>query len=347
MTTFGITKMDTTASMMRLIYLSALIALGLGWAMPLLGQRQGATLHYLSLPATTKTMALGGVTTSIVANDVALALESPALFGLEHEGQLSLSYMNYLGEVNLGTAFYGRRLGVRSAWGVGARFVDHGMQDERNQRGEYLGTFRPRDLSLQASYSHELTEYLRLGLSLKGVYTTLAGYTAWGLGADLGLNYFSENKERSVGISLVNVGALLKPLGSGSQEPLPWDLRLGYSQQFAHAPLQIHLTAYDLRPRRSGEFTPTGLGTRGQILRHLAFGVEYIPSDHFWLALGYNPRIAQDYRELRGAKLSGISAGVGINRAGYRVAISTIAYDASFWGFMATFGTDFGLFNRL
>ncbi|WP_052405188.1 type IX secretion system protein PorQ [Porphyromonas sp. COT-290 OH860] len=327
-------------------YLLPILALCVLLPLELMGQSRGATLHYISLPATTKTMALGGVTTTIVANDVALALESPALFGLEQNGQLSLSYMNYLGNANLGTAFYGRALGERGAWGVGARFIDYGSQEERSLQGVYLGTFRPRDVMLQTSYSYELTEHLRAGISLKGTYSSILEYTAWGLGADLGLNYFSENKERSVGIALVNVGTQFRPLGLGSQEAMPWDIRVGYSQKFAHAPFQVHLTAYSLRPKHTGEFTPT-LGRTGRILRHLALGVEYIPSNHFWLALGYNPRIAQDYRELRGAKLSGLSAGVGINRAGYRVAVSAVAYDSSFWGFMATFSTDFGLVDRL
>lgn len=91
----------------------------------------GATLHYLSLPATTKTATLGGVTASIIANDAALALESPALFGLEQDGQLSLSYMNYLSDTHVGSVFYARQLDSRGAWGVGGRYIDYGRQEER------------------------------------------------------------------------------------------------------------------------------------------------------------------------------------------------------------------------
>lgn len=306
----------------------------------------GATLHYLSLPATTKTAALGGVTASIIANDAALALESPALFGLEQDGQLSLSYMNYLSDTHVGSVFYARQLGSRGAWGVGGRYIDYGRQEERNLRGEHLSDFIPKELALQASYSYELTDRLRAGLTIKAVYMRLADYTAWGLGTDLGLNYFSEDKERSVGLSVVNLGRLIQPLGQERPEPLPWDIRLGYSQKLAHAPFQIHLTAYDLRPRHRGVFTPE-LKTAGKVIRHLSLGVEYVPNDKFWIGVGYNPRIAQDYYAIRGSKFAGLSLGVGFDAVGYRASVAATSYGGSFWAFMATFSTDFGLINRL
>lgn len=327
-----------------------LIALALGGltSLSLSAQNQdsGATLHFLTLPATTKTMALGGVTTSIVASDAALALESPALFGIEQHGQLSLSYMNYLSDTHVGSVFYARQVGARGAWGVGARYIDYGRQEERNLSGEQLSTFGSKELALQASYSYELTDRLRAGLTLKATYMRLADYAAWGLGTDLGINYFSEDKERSVGLSVVNLGRLISPLGDGRTEPLPWDIRLGYSQKFAHAPLQIHLTAHGLRPRHRGEYTPE-LKTAGKVLRHISLGVEYVPNNKFWLGAGYSPRIAQDYYELRGGKLAGLSLGVGFDAAGYRASVAATSYGGSFWAFMATFSTDFGLINRL
>lgn len=309
-------------------------------------QDTGATLHFLALPATTKTMALGGATTTIVANDAALALESPALFGIEQHGQLSLSYMNYLSDTHIGSVFYARRIGMRGAWGVGGRYIDYGKQEERSLRGEYISSFGAKELALQASYSYELTDHLRAGLSIKALHLSLADYGAWGLGCDLGLNYFSEDKEQSVGISLVNLGRLISPLGRERAEPLPWDVRLGYSQRFAHIPIQLHLTAYGLRPRHRGEYEPE-LNTAGRIIRHLSLGVEFVPSNKFWLGVGYNPRIAQDYYEIRGSKFAGVSLGVGFDNAGYRASVAATSYGGSFWAFMATFSTDFGLINRL
>lgn len=334
-------------SMHRKIALLVFLLLGSGITAYVSAQTGEAVLHFLSLPATTKSMALGGVTTTVVANDAALGLESPALFGREQHGQLSLSYMNHWGESHLGTAFYTRQSGARGAWGVGARYINYGQIQGRDLSGIATVNYGAKDIMLQGSYSYELTNYLRLGMSIKGIYSLLADYTAFGLGADVGLNYFSQSKERSVGISLVNVGTLLRPYSPKAQEALPWDIRIGYSQKFSHAPFQLHITAYGLRPTPQSEYVPKGLGSAAKILRRLAFGFEYVPNDMFWLAVGYNPRLAQNYRELSGAKLSGLSLGVGFNRAGYRAAVSVTAYDSSFWALMATFSTDFGLINKL
>ncbi len=312
------------------------------------GQEQSGVFHFLSLPSTTKAMALGGATTTIVANDAGLALESPALYGREHHGQMSLSYTNYWSDSHIATATYGRQFGAHGAWAVGMRYISYGQIEGRDLSGAYMGRYGAKDLALQATYSHELTEYLRLGISIKGIYSALADYRAYGLGADVGLSYYSQEHDSSAGIALTNIGALLRPYSTNRQEALPWDLRVGYSHRLAHAPFKLHLTAYGLRPRSPLMRLPdqVTLSTVGRILRHLALGVEYAPSDRFWLGMGYNPRIAQDYKSLRGASLAGLSAGVGFDRVGYRAAVSVTVYDSSFWAFMATFSTDFGLFNR-
>lgn len=326
----------------KLLAFLPLLMISEAWA-----QTGESTLPMLSLPATTKAMALGGVTTTIVAHDAALGLESPALFGKEQHGQLSLSYMNYWGDSHLGTAFYTRQIGERTSWGVGARYVSYGTIEGRDLLGQSIGELGAKDIALQGSLSYELSPYLRAGASIKGIYSNLAGYQAFGLGVDVGINYFSQSRERSIGISLVNVGTLLRPYSDGRTEALPWDVRIGLSQRLSHAPFQVHLTAYGLRPRGASEYIPPGLSAGAKLLRHLAVGFEYIPSDKFWIGMGYNPRIGQNYKALRGAKLSGFSLGAGFNRAGYRAAIAVTAYDSSFWAVMATFSTDFGLISRL
>ncbi len=309
--------------------------------------RRLGDLGFLSLPTTTKGLALGGLTTTAIANDIALSLESPALFGKEQNGQLSLSYMNMMKQAHFGSIAYGRELGKRGAWSVGSRFLSYGRFDGRDIYGKKTGDFTVMDFMFQTAYSHELTDYLRVGISIKGVYSATAEYKRYALASDLGLNYFTEDNERSIGLSIHNLGAVFTPYLDRQSYATPWDIRLGFSQRLSHAPFQIHLTAYHLRPQFSWEFTPKNLSLGRKILRHLLIGVEYVPNKNFWLAVGLNPRIMQDFKALRGTKLSGFSCGVGFNQANYRVALAVRAYDSSFWALMATFSTDFGLFNRM
>ncbi len=216
----------------------------------------------------------------------------------------------------------------------------------RDHLGNATGNFYVNELLVQTSYSYELTDYLRLGVSLKGLYSSLGEYKSYGIATDFGLNYFTEDKECSVGLSVHNLGSVFHPYLTDKTQATPWDIHLGLSRKFAYAPFYIHLTAYHLRPKLAREFTPSDLGFGRKVLRHLTIGVEYSLNKYFWLAMGYNPRIAQDYEVLRGSKLSGISCGLGFNQSSYRVSLSVRAYDSSFWAVMTTFSTDFGLFNR-
>ncbi len=311
-------------------------------------QSEGKTnLDFLSLPATTKGLALGGLTTTAIANDIALSLESPALFGKEQNGQLSFSYVNLMKDNHFATVAYGRQVGERGAWSVGIRSLSYGSLSGRDIYGRQTGDFSVQDFMLQGAYSYELTDYLRAGLSIKGVYSAMAEYKRYALASDIGLNYFTEDNERSIGLSVHNLGAVFTPYLDRGTYATPWDIRLGFSQKLSHAPFMIHLTAYHLRPKLAQEFTPEKLSLGAKFLRHLLIGVEYVPNKNFWLAVGINPRLMQDFKELRGTKLSGLSCGVGFNQANYRVALAVRAYDSSFWALMATFSTDFGLFNRM
>ncbi len=317
-------------------------------AMPKLSAQEGTVnLDFLSLPATTKGLALGGLTTTAIANDIALSLESPALFGKEQNGQLSLSYINRMKSSHFATLAYGRQIGKRGAWSIGSRLLSYGNFTGRDIYGRETGDFSVNDFMLQGAYSYELTDYLRAGISIKGIYSAIAEYERWGIASDIGLNYFSEDRQCSIGLSVHNLGTIFTPHLPHSAYATPWDIRLGFSQKLSHAPFQIHLTAYHLRPKLAREFTPENLSIGSKALRHLLIGLEYIPNNNFWLALGINPRLMQDFKELRGTKLSGLSCGIGFNQANYRVALAVRAYDSYFWSLMATFSTDFGLFNRM
>ncbi len=310
-------------------------------------QEGEVSLDFLSLPATTKGLALGGLTTTTIANDVALSLESPALFGKEQNGQLSFSYMNLMEDCHYGTIAYGREFGTHGAWSVGGRFLNYGKFDGRDRQGISTGAFTANEFMLQGAVSYELTDHVRAGVSVKGIYSAMAEYKRYGLAADVGLNYFSEENQHSIGLSVHNLGTIFTSHLPNSNYATPWDIRVGFTQKLSHAPFQIHLTAYHLRPKLAREFTPKDLSTGSKIFRHLLLGLEFVPNNNFWIALGFNPRLRQDLEEMKGSKFSGLSCGLGFNQANFRVALAVRAYDSSFWGLMATFSTDFGLFNRM
>lgn len=266
-------------------------------------------IQLLEQPATTRTRALGGATPALIASDIALTFASPALLGQEHHSQLSLSYSPLAGGSHLGSAFYGGAWSERGAWGLGLRYLSYGRLQGYDRWGKPSGSFTASEALLQGSYSYELTDRLRAGISFVGVYSAIESYQRWGLGADLGLNYYDAERELSLGLALVHLGRTFSGEGftGGS---LPWDIQLGWSQRLAHAPFTLHLTLYDLHPKRAGELT-TERPALSKAVRHLSFGIEFQPSDRFWIALGYRPKEAQDVHLLRGYRWAGFSGGIG------------------------------------
>lgn len=326
------------------LYRVCYLLFGLLYLTTMQGQNKPPQLEVLSLPSSSKAHGLGGMTASIIANEPLLALDNPALFGKEHDRQFSLSYMNYWQSTHFMTAFYSQSWGRYKAWGVGARYFGYGSLEGRDFSGRSQGQFAAGDLVLEAAMSYELSTYMRAGVSLKGIYSHIAEYQAYGLGVDLGLNYYNEELDRSIGIVFANLGGILKSYSSKSA-PLPYDLRVGYSERLAHIPFVVHLTAYDLLGQSSSSLLEQSRWAR--VLRHFAFGLEYAPSRAFYLSTGFSPRVHQEARALGQAGLSGFSLGLGFLSRSLRFALSGMSHGRQMYSLMATFSYDFGYKSRL
>lgn len=300
-------------------------------------QKDSRAFQFLYTPSSALGLSLGGVTVSTIANEPLLAMDNPALFGDEHNNQLSLSYMNYLGVAHYGSLFYCRSYSRLRSWGVGVKFLNNGQIQGRDIYGNKTNPYTANDISIQGSLSYELSDYVRAGISIKGLYSNISEYNMFGIGVDLGLNYYNENKDTSIGICLLNAGGVIKEYNKNT-EYMPWDIRLGISQRLAHAPFLINLSIYDLHRER--EFI-VKRSTFQKVIRHLTFGLEFIPNNQFYIALGYNPKVAQDMNYILSSKLSGITSGLGFMTSRYRFAFSTMSVGKSNYTLMASFSWDF------
>ena len=58
------------------------------------------------------------------------------------------------------------------------------------------------------------------------------------------------------------------------------------------------------------------------LFRHLAFGLQYSPSERFYVALGYNYKTRGDMSTYQRNFLSGFSLGVGLNVSDFSIGVS-------------------------
>lgn len=267
-------------------------------------------------PFSARANALGGYNVSLPEPDPSLVFGNPGLLGAEMDRRVTLGYMNFFSGINMGSALLTKAAGENGAWSAGANFISYGNFKQVSPENLVEGEFSVQDISLNLGYGHDLSEKWRGGIAIRFLYSSLEKYTSIGLAADAGLSYYNSEKEVSFGIVLKNIGAQLKSYYE-KRYPLPWDIQAGLSIKAAHAPIRVSATAISLNRWNIGWW------------EHLALGVDFIPSDNFWLGVGYNPRIAKDMRLETGNGLSGFSCGGGIRVKSFDVGVSVARYHPS------------------
>jgi hypothetical protein len=314
---------------MKYIKLSLLL-----FCLPVFAFSQGGNDAYtfLRFPASTRVSALGGHSVSVVELEPALAFHNPALLGGEMDNMINVNYINYISDVNIGSAIFTKAFRERSSWGIGATYINYGNMKETTVNDEYLGMFSVQDVGVHAFYSYDLSDKWRGGLSGKALFSTIADYSSFGLAFDAGLSYFNSENDFSFGVALKNVGAQLKSYHDERQK-IPWDLQMGITKRMAHAPIRVSVTAMHLNKWKFDYVEDTEINTDDNFvktaLKHLVFGVEFLPSDNFWLAIGLNPKTKMDMKLTSGNGLGGFSVGGGVKVSRFNVGASVARYHPS------------------
>ena len=298
-------------------------------------QTGNEVFSFLRLPNATRANALGGNTVALIERDPSLVFHNPGLLGAEMDGMINFNYMNYIADVNVGSALFTKAIGERAAWGVGASFMSYGSVREFLPDNVAAGaTVSAKDISVTGFYAHDLSERWRGGLSLKFLYSGLADFTSMGLAVDAGLSYYNSEKGFSFGFALKNIGLQLKPYQDDRQK-MPWDIQAGITQKMAHAPIRFSLTAQYLNRWKFDTVDNTVVEYEGDsffksFAKHLILGVDYVPSDNFWLGVGINPKTKMDMKlQGGGGGLSGFSAGAGVKIKMFDVGCSVAKYHPS------------------
>jgi hypothetical protein len=311
--------------------------------LPSSAQEGGEVFGFLRYPTSARVNALGGEAISLTDGDASAVLHNPGLLGGEMSRTLHLSYLSYLDDIHFGSALYTRALGARGAWAIAASYFNYGVVDEALLDGSLTDTqLSAQDLALEVAYGYDLSYRWRGGLALKFISSSFAGYTATGLAADAGLSYFNEENNLSFGLAAKNMGAQLSAYEGNTRKPLPFDLQMGFSYHLAHAPIQLTLTAVSLhrwRFEQPASSITTPDNSARTFFKHLVMGVDLIPTENFYLAVGFNPRRRFDL-EVQGANLfGGFSAGTGIHIRRFALSLSVANYHPSAMSLMFSLST--------
>lgn len=277
-------------------------------------QDSQTAFNFLRLPTSAHAAALGGENVTLTDDDASMVFHNPALVNFVSDRTLGLNMMTYMQGSITGSASYAQAVGDRGTWGVQGRFINYGEMKQMTISGEQTGTFHANDFALGGTFAYGLSERISGGVTAKIVASYIGQYNAMGAAVDLGLNYFNEESNWSIGAVARNLGGQLKAY-EDDFERMPLDVQLGVSKRLASSPLRFSATLVRLN---DWEY---GLG------KHLVFGADLLLGDQFYVAAGYNALRASEMKisagendeSSHGAALS-IGAGMILERLQLHVA---------------------------
>ena len=322
-----------------------------GITVPVFAQLGGnATYQFLNLMSSPRLAALGGKIITNVDYDVTQGLYNPATINLEMDNQLALNYANYLGDISYGTAAYAYTIDRRvQTFHAGITYVNYGSFDGYDENGNSTGTFTGNETALSFGYAFQIGfSDFYAGANIKLISSKLEQYSSLGGALDFGLIYINEYLEFNAALAIRNLGTQFTTY-AGLNEPLPFEIDLGFSQKLKNVPIRWHLTFENLQqwpiaaanPARVntdliGNQTQEEIGFLSQLIRHTLVGAELFPDRGFNIRLGYSFRRAEELRILEQRNFSGLSFGIGIKfnklRFSYTHARYSSASNTSFLG---------------
>ncbi len=285
--------------------------------------QDGTTAYqFLNVTPSTHAYALGGHNITVIDDDINLIEQNPALLGPEVDHQVGVNYMRYLGSTNFMGVRYGQGINDHSAFAVGLQYFGYGSMSETDVSGNVTGTFSASDMAVNATYSHDITDNLRGAINVKFVYSKYAEYSAAAIGTDLGINYYNPDNDLSLSLVVKNLGGQVKKFNE-TKASLPWDVQIGWSQMFSSSPFRFSVTAYGLTKWKLPYYEPEDKNTATSslvkkdsfvrnLMRHLTFGIEYVPTERMYIALGYDYKTRTDMSTYHRNFLSGFSLGGGL-----------------------------------
>lgn len=301
------------------------------WAcvFPVSAQTGRSAYEFLEIPTSSRVYGLGGCNVSLVDSDVMLSQQNPAMLGSEIGTTLGISYMHYMGSANFAGARFGHSVGERGAWAAGIRYLNYGVISGFDHTGASTGSFTPVDMVFEGTFSHDFTDRLRGGISMKFLYSNYEQYTALALAADLGINFYDPDHDLSLSAVLKNMGGQIKRF-QDNYDHLPFDVQLGLTKGLGES-FSVSVTAWNLTKWHLPYFTHSDSDGHlskekesfgSNLMRHLIFGVEYMPADRFYLDLGYNYKTRTDMSSYQRNFFSGFSVGAGFRARAFNVGVA-------------------------
>ena len=276
-----------------------------------------------------KNTSLGGVSIANTDNDPSSGFQNPALIQDGMHNTASLSYANYVADLNYGFASYARNFDSLGTFLFSIGYYDYGEFDRTDISGQKIGVFDASDYTFQVGYSRDYTDKISYGANGKFLYSAYEAYVSTAAAIDLGLSYRDTSKLLNAAILVKNMGyQIIRFTDNSPREPLPFDVQASVSKKLEHNPLRFTLTLHNLHrwnnsyvninarnkeiDLQTGLVKNRELGFGEKAMRHVIFNTELVFSENFQIRAGYNHQRRAELGPENRRALTGFSWGVGI-----------------------------------
>lgn len=309
------------------------------------GQAGGQHIYeFMNISNSARVSAFGSNYATIDDGDIDLAYSNPSLIGSEMHHKISLNYVGYFAGTKAGFISYGQDFKKLGTFVGSIQFLNYGDFNATDNTGQSTGSFSASEYNFIIGWSKPLAENLRLGVNLKNIFSNLESYHSYGIAADIALSYSDKENLFSSSLIFKNMGRQITTYTGNENESLPFDIQLGISKKFEHAPFRLlflldNLQTWDLKyvdpsiaaevDQFSGEVKETSkvLDITDNALRHLVIGAEFLPGQgNFMLRFGYNYRRQQEMKIASRSGLVGFSAGFGLKVYKFKIGYSRATY---------------------
>lgn len=300
------------------------------------GQSGGLnTLDFLQLVQPARISAIGGANLSVFDGDANMTGFNPGLLNGRMHDKVALNFVDYFAGINYGNVSYtyGIDTVVDRVAQVNLMNANYGTMQYADATGQLTGgSFTANDAVLNLSYAQQLSKQIRGGVTMKFIYSAIESYQAFGVACDLGASYYNEEKEFSMGFSVLNIGPNISYSDNGARESLPTQVLFGISKKLKYAPFRLSVTfenlqKWDLTAQNpnltpqtdplTGELIPVKQpGFLDKAMRHVVIGGEILLTKNFHIRTGFNYRRMRELSLAARPGLVGMSLGLGfrINR---------------------------------
>jgi hypothetical protein len=236
-----------------------------------------------------------------MADDPNVLFYNPAALVSLTRPKASLSYLKHLLDVNAGSLVYGQEWEGIGRVAAGIIYVNYGSFTETDPSSNILGTFGAGELAMIAGIGLPLDEQTALGVSLKGIYSSIAEYRSAALAVDLGIFYTIPSEQITIGASVLNLGKQVNAYAT-TKESLPLDVKLGITKRPEHLPVFLNLNFHKLNEKQENLL---------QYFRAFTLGAEFQMSESVRFRVGFDNEKRKELKLGTGAGLAGFSIGIG------------------------------------